>query len=173
MAAPGPVATAAVPEERTSWRSVGNWRGWLSFAITLAAFGVSMYLTLAHYDAGAVRLVCPEKGFVNCSEVTTSPQSEVFGVIPVALIGLIFYAGMCVINFPSMWRTHWRAIAYARLAGVVGGIAMVIYLLSAELFSIHAICIYCTTVHALTFILFMLVVTGWEDATAGWRETAA
>ena len=43
---------------------------------------------------------------------------------------------------------------------------MVIWLISAELLIIRAICIWCTVVHALTFVLFMLVVTGWEDATA-------
>jgi uncharacterized membrane protein len=131
----------------------------------LGAFGVAFYLTLTHYDASAVKLLCSSNGAIDCEKVTTSPQSIVFGV-PVALIGLIFYTVMLGLNLPFMWRSRYRWVAPLRLAGVVAGIGMVLYLISAELFQIKAICIYCTAVHALTFVLFMLVVTGWEDATA-------
>jgi uncharacterized membrane protein len=131
----------------------------------LAASGVALYLTLAHYDSSSVRLVCSGNGAINCAKVTSSPQSEILGV-PVALIGLIYYAVMMALNLPFMWRSRYRWVAPARLLGVVAGIAMVLWLVSAELLIIKAICIYCTAVHVLTFILFMLVVTGWEDATA-------
>jgi uncharacterized membrane protein len=40
----------------------------------------------------------------------------------------------------------------------VGGMGMVFYLLYAELFSIKAICLWCTAVHVVTFLLFVLVV---------------
>jgi uncharacterized membrane protein len=48
---------------------------------------------------------------------------------------------------------HW-----ARLASVIVGIVFVLYLIWAELFRINAICLYCTGVHILTFILFALIV---------------
>lgn len=142
-----------------------SWRPWVAFLVALAAFGVSFYLTLAHYDAGAVRLVCSGNGAINCEKVTTSPQSVILGV-PVALIGLIFYTVMLSLNLPFMWRSRFRWVAPLRLIGVVTAIGMVLYLISAELLEIKAICIWCTSVHALTFVLFMLVVTGWDDATA-------
>jgi len=34
---------------------------------------------------------------------------------------------------------------------------MVIYLLSAELFSIKAICLWCTSVHVMTFAVFVMI----------------
>ena len=43
----------------------------------------------------------------------------------------------------------------------------VLYLVSAELLIIHAICLWCTAVHVITFILFVLIVTGWDEAHAG------
>jgi uncharacterized membrane protein len=146
-------------------RSPSRWRPWIAFFVAISAFGVSFYLTLAHYDSGAVQLACSENGAINCAKVTTSPESVILGV-PVALIGLIYYAVMVGLNLPFMWRSRYRSVAPLRLAGVIAGIGMVVYLVSAELLTIKAICIYCTAVHALTFILFMLVVTGWDDATA-------
>jgi uncharacterized membrane protein len=40
---------------------------------------------------------------------------------------------------------------------------MVLYLVYAELFIIHAICLWCSSVHVLTFIIFCLVVSGWAE----------
>jgi uncharacterized membrane protein len=58
-------------------------------------------------------------------------------------------------------------VARVRLAMVVGGMGFVIYLLSAELFSIKAICLWCTSVHVVTFLLFILVVTSYTGMTSG------
>jgi uncharacterized membrane protein len=41
---------------------------------------------------------------------------------------------------------------------VIVGILFVLYLVWAELFRINAICLYCTGVHVITFILFGLIV---------------
>jgi uncharacterized membrane protein len=82
----------------------------------------------------------------------------VFG-IPVAVLGLAFYVFAVAVMSPWAWRSQWRRreIALIRLASVVVGIGFVIYLLYAELFIIGSICLYCTSVHVLTFILFALV----------------
>ena len=40
------------------------------------------------------------------------------------------------------------------------GIGSVVYLVSTELFTIKKICLWCTGVHAVTFALFVVVVTG-------------
>ena len=50
------------------------------------------------------------------------------------------------------------------------GICMVFYLVYAELFEIQKICLWCTSVHVLTFFMFIFVVTGWPDATANWVD---
>ena len=49
-----------------------------------------------------------------------------------------------------------REIALARMASLVVGIGFVLYLVYAELFDIGAICLYCTSVHIITFLLFVL-----------------
>jgi uncharacterized membrane protein len=51
-------------------------------------------------------------------------------------------------------------VARARLAGAVAGVAMVFWLLWAELIKLRHICEYCTVVHILTFALFVVIVLG-------------
>jgi len=48
-----------------------------------------------------------------------------------------------------------------RLALAVSGVCFVLYLLAAELFSIKAICLWCTGVHITTFLLFVLVMSSY------------
>ncbi len=144
------------------------WVPWLAFGLCVLALADSAYLTYTHFNPGA--LVCSSTGIINCAKVTTSPESYAFG-IPVAILGLAFYAGMTVLHTPWAWRDggvrvarlHVPALVLARLrlAGVVVGIGMVVYLLIAELFLIKNICEYCTGVHILTFLLFVTVVTSY------------
>ncbi len=47
----------------------------------------------------------------------------------------------------------------ARLALSVVGVGTILYLISAELFLIKAICLWCSSVHVITFVLFVIIVT--------------
>jgi len=100
---------------------------------------------------------------VNCTKVTTSPQSYVFG-IPVAVLGLAFYVFAVAAMSPWAWRTARREVHLLRMVSLVAGIGFVLYLIYAELFIIGAICLYCTSVHVITFVLFALT----ASAAAVW-----
>ena len=116
---------------------------------------MSAYLTYTHYTESALAGCTETSGTINCGKVTTSPQSIVFG-IPVAVLGLAFYVFLAAIMSPYAWRSGRREIAIARLVSLVVGIGFVLYLLYAELFQIGSICLYCTSVHVITFLLFVL-----------------
>ncbi len=60
-----------------------------TFALSLVGLGLSIYLTITHLHPAA--LFCSDKGLVNCNAVTTSTQSKVFGIFPVAELGLAYY----------------------------------------------------------------------------------
>lgn len=142
-------------------------RAWTTWLLSIFGLGISIYLTLAHYSS-SVSLSCPlstKGGFVNCAKVTTSPESIVFG-IPVAVLGLAYYLGAVVIMSPWAWRSSREFVAPLRLASTIVSVGFISYLIYAELYVIHSICIWCTTVHVLTFIIFVLVVTGWDEAIA-------
>jgi len=128
-----------------------------TFILSLYGLGASIYLTLVHYDS-SIPLVCSGKGFANCEAVTTSPESMVFGVLPVAVLGLAFYVFMVAVNSPWGWRQKWPAVRWARFGSVIVGMVFVLYLIYAEIDLIHAICLWCTSVHVATFLIFALLV---------------
>lgn len=138
---------------------VPRWAPAVTLPLAVAGLAVSAYLTYAHYTTAAV-LACPDTGVVNCLKVTTSPQSTLFGIAPVAVLGLAYFAAMTALTTPWVWRASWPPFGWARLAGAAGGMAMVIYLVYVELHVLRAICLYCTVVHVLTFLLFVAIVLG-------------
>jgi uncharacterized membrane protein len=131
------------------------WRSRLALVLSLGGLGIATYLTIAHF--GHVALVCSNSGAINCQKVTTSAQSY-FLHIPVAMLGLGFYVAMTALNLPVAWRSADRRVHIARLALLVVGMCFALYLVSAELLLIGAICLWCTGVHLVTFSLFVLVV---------------
>jgi uncharacterized membrane protein len=150
----GEVAAQATPGGRPV---PGRWFQIATLVLSLAGLGASIYLTVQHYTAATSFLGCPATSTFNCQKVTTSPESIVFGV-PVAVLGLAFYVFMVAVNSPWAWRSKLPAVYWARLGGIVFGIVFVLYLIYTELFTIGAICVDCTSVHIITFLLFCLLI---------------
>jgi uncharacterized membrane protein len=172
---------AAEVESPAGHKLAPTWMQWLTFALAIAGLGVSSYLTYTHFTDSKI-LGCAENSTINCLKVTTSPQSYVFG-IPVALLGLLFYVAAVPLMSPWAWRMTrrlpfvgegaWgkarRALPWVRVVSLFAGIAFVLYLIYAELYEIDAICLYCTSVHVITFLLFALTVF----AAAAWGLSPA
>lgn len=140
--------------------------GGLPFAtilFSLLGLADASFLTYQHFAEATSFAGCAEHGAVNCVAVTTSIWSRVpagtSGGIPVSILGLAFFVFMVAVNSRWGWRASWPVVHWARLASVVVGILFVLYLVWAELFRISAICLYCTGVHIMTFILFVLITT--------------
>ncbi len=147
-----------------------HWRAVVTPLLCVLALGISIYLTYTHFTDTAPGL-CSDSGAINCLKVTTSAESYVFG-IPVAVLGLVFYVPMLALCLPAAWRSTNRYVAPARLAAAVSGIGFACYLVYCELYEIHAICLWCTTVHSLTFLLFVSIITGWDQARAPARAAS-
>ena len=96
-----------MPVERSLRASLPS----LGFAV--AGLAVSAYLTVEHYSASKL-LACPENVAINCAKVTTSAWSRLAGV-PVAVLGLAFFAAMTALVVPAAWR--YRALDPVRVAG--------------------------------------------------------
>jgi uncharacterized membrane protein len=161
-------AAQAAPAAQPGIKVPPVWFQLATWALAIAGLGVSIYLTIAHYTSSSI-LACSDKGLVNCGLVTTSPESMVFSVFPVAVLGLAFYVFMVAAVSPWAWRLKYPQLAWARLASVIVGIGFVLYLVYTELFTLNAICLWCTSVHVLTFLLFVLIVGG-AAAGYGLRE---
>jgi uncharacterized membrane protein len=157
-----PAREASADLEAPAATTVPLWFQLVTWILSIAGLGVSIYLTIAHFTDKPLA-GCSESGLVNCTKVTTSPQSYVFG-IPVAVLGLAFFVAAVALMSPWGWRWARREVALIRIASLVVAMGFVLYLLYAELFTIGSICLYCTSVHAITFLLFVLTIF----AAAAW-----
>jgi uncharacterized membrane protein len=148
-------------------RAAVNWSGgglpFTTFVFSVLGLADAVYLAIDHFANAKTFLGCSDRGAINCLAVTTSPWSRIpagtSSGIPVAVLGLAFFVFMLAINSRWGWRAPWAAVHWARLASVIVGIVFVLYLIWAELFRINAICLYCTGVHIITFILFALIIS--------------
>jgi uncharacterized membrane protein len=113
----------------------------------LAAVGLGLagYLTYVHY--AGIAPACTAG--VSCLKVQTSAWSELAGV-PVALLGLIGYAGILA----SLAAPDGEEARLATLALTLVGAGFSGYLTYRELFSIHAICEWCVA-SAVTLCLLL------------------
>jgi uncharacterized membrane protein len=134
-----------------------------SIVLGLLGLGVSTYLTIEHYSSSTT-LACPATGALDCLKVTTSKWSVVAGV-PVALLGLLFFAGMLVLSIPAGVLADDSRVALVRVVGAGIGAVTVLYLVYLELFQVGAICLWCTAVHVLTIALL--------GTSLWWRESSA
>jgi uncharacterized membrane protein len=155
---PGQLATApAEAEEYSVPPGPPLWFQVTTFALALIGLGISIYETVAHFT-GSHLAFCSGKGTFNCTAVITSSQSMVFGVIPVAILGLAFYLFAVPAMSPWGWRLRRREVGLLRLGSLIVGVGFVLYLVYAELFQIRQLCEYCTGVHVITFLLFCFTV---------------
>ncbi len=149
-------------EQEVSVRRELPWRPLALMGIALAGIGVSIYVAILHY--AHVAPVCSDSGAINCTKVLTSPQSVFLG-IPVPVYGLIFFVAMFVACIPKLWRTTLWWVPWVRLGMSAVGIIFALRLIYEELFVIRSLCLWCTAAHVLSFAMFVIIVTGWEDAT--------
>ncbi|HUC78730.1 MAG TPA: vitamin K epoxide reductase family protein [Candidatus Saccharimonadales bacterium] len=132
------------------------------FGLVLSVLGISdsIYLTVAHYSQSVV-LACPTTSFINCAKVTSSSYSEVFG-IPAPLLGIVFFTLLFIIELPTFWSRKYLWLRNLRLAFVSIGLLSVFWFVYVELDKLHAICLYCTGVHVLTFVSFVTILFATE-----------
>ena len=115
--------------------------------VTLAGIGIAGYLTWAHFADRSV--VCVQGG--GCEKVQASDQSKLAG-IPVALLGLLTYITLLVLNFlrGDLARTG------AALVAIIG-FGFSVYLTIESVTVIHATCQWCLS--SLAIMTLMAIVT--------------
>jgi uncharacterized membrane protein len=129
------------------------WVIWLSWVIAFIGVGESVYLTVVHYRH--VKPVCSVNKYVDCSQVITGPYSSAFN-IPFAVLGLVFFVGLLLLNSPWAWRSQRRLVHWVRLGAAISGLCFVFYLVYIELVIKGKLCEWCTGVHLLTFTNFVI-----------------
>ncbi|MEV5575129.1 vitamin K epoxide reductase family protein [Spirillospora sp. NPDC052269] len=147
--------TAAAQAGAPSARSAGGrWFPALAWPFTVAGLAISIYLTYSHYNAKA--LICSANATIDCHAVTTSKYSKLVG-IPLPLLGLLFFVGFAALITPWALNNSAPLFRWSRLASAAVGVLFVVYLVTVELAVLDKICLWCTGVHIITILLFVLV----------------
>jgi len=144
-------------------------------AMALLGLGISVYLTTVHYAKAG--LVCPTGGVFNCAAVTSSAYSVIPGTqIPITIPGMLWFAvsgALAVVALVALQRGEAEPerlrLAHAIWGGL--GLVFVLYLVYAEIVKLHQICEWCTAVHVLTLLTFLVALYRLQQAqTAGDTE---
>jgi uncharacterized membrane protein len=140
-----------MPEPTTSLR----WQQVTCLILAILGLAGSVYLTISHFDTH-IALVCPDLG--PCNKILTSNTSHFVG-IPVPVLGLLYFVPMTLLCLPMVWSTADQRVHWARLVLSILGVGVVIYLFIEELFILKALCIWCTIIHVVGFLLFVVIAT--------------
>lgn len=127
--------------------------------LILGLLGIAdaIYLTIVHYDDQVV-LACPNTGFVNCANVITSTYSYVPGTgIPITIPGLAWCLIIVALASAGLFLgAEQRWLRIAEFIWTLLGVLTVLYLVYAEIVQIRNICLWCTALHGLILIMFLI-----------------
>ena len=133
------------------------------FVLSLLGVAISIYLTSVHYEN--VPLVCSTTGLVDCASVLSSPYSVVPGTtIPITVPGLAWCLVSAALAFTA-WRI-WperRSLRIAEFAWMLVGMVTVLYLVYVELVRLHKICAWCTGLHVIILVMFLITVVNLQE----------
>lgn len=125
--------------------------------LVASIFGAAMSAYLAHQHQEALQggsSICNISSVINCDAVNTSRYAEIFG-IPIALLGLGFYAAVGWLSFKFLRGGESKSAAAGMIAGLsVLAVGYDLYLAYAS-YSLGAICIFCTSTWALNVLLLV------------------
>ncbi len=137
------------------------WRDWAMLVLCLLGLGVASYL--AYVETTLTEAVCGPVG--DCNTVQQSEYALLFGLIPIAVLGVVGY--VCII---AVWI--WGRLGRGRLAELASvallgltlfGTSFSIYLTFLEPFVIGATCSWClTSAVSMTLLLLLAARPGWE-----------
>ncbi|GAC1566887.1 MAG: hypothetical protein NVS3B14_11200 [Ktedonobacteraceae bacterium] len=155
--------------QRRSWSQI------FLLLCSLAGVGIAIYLTAVHYNEN-VPLVCSGGGVVNCALVLSSPYSVVPGTtIPISIPGLawcVVMAALAIVGLNA--QPAW--LRPAQFAWALVGMLTVLYLVYTEIVRLHAICAWCTAMHVLIFLMFLVTLLRLTSSTpeaAGFEAQSA
>jgi uncharacterized membrane protein len=148
--------------------------------LVVALLGVAdaIYLTLVHYDT-QVSLICSDNGFVNCARVLSSKYSYVPVIkppIPISLPGLGWGLVMVALALVGIFfGSEHRWLRLVQFFWTLLGLLTVLYLVYVEIVLLRNLCAWCTVLHALILLMFLITLVRlpgraggdeeeWEDA---------
>ncbi|MGH7722126.1 MAG: vitamin K epoxide reductase family protein [Candidatus Dormibacteria bacterium] len=139
--------------------------------LAIIGVGVASYLTAVHY--AGIPLVCSSSGVVDCAAVTGSAYSVVPGTsLPITIPGILWFVVSGALAGLAALRVHdepgWLRPLHAGWALL--GLLAALYLVYVEVVRLHRLCEWCTAVHVLILLTFVIALARLLDVVD--RRTA-
>ena len=135
--------------------------------LSVIGFLTSLYLVENHYAPVTSASFCDLSPSVSCSLVNTSTFS-VFLNVPVAAFGALWFVVLMALALHA--RKKDGSFTFALLVWNCIGIISVIYLVIAEII-LQALCPFCTVVHAIIIITFIIsIILYLGTSRVSWRK---
>lgn len=134
--------------------------------LSVMGIGIALYLTFVHYQN--VPLVCSAQGFVDCAFVLSSPYSVVPGTnVPITIPGLLWGIASAALAIAALRLSAGginrvptfsalRKFLIAQFVWSLVGMLTVLYLVYVEIVKLHTICAWCTGMHVIILIMFLI-----------------
>ncbi|MBP9718383.1 hypothetical protein KBD59_03745 [Candidatus Gracilibacteria bacterium] len=122
---------------------------------------VTGYLIYQHYKP-AGESFCNINEYISCDIVNKSEYSELFGVIPVSVLGFLSYLFFGVVS--AFWLKKGGIPKRLQLLATVFGVFSLIfslYLTYIEFFVLFAVCIFCLAQQVLILIISLILLYLW------------
>ena len=131
---------------------------WLA-ALALLGLGFASASTWVHYrilNDPTYASFCDVNSTLNCTEAYTS-RFGAFAGVPVALLGLVFFAGvLTVITLCARSTAALQHLLGYVFAASTFGLAVVLYLAYASYFILHVVCLLCAGTYVAVVGLFLV-----------------
>jgi uncharacterized membrane protein len=154
------VVQMIIHADRQARQSGYTFPGWLLPLIASLGLVVAGYL--AYVEIGENEAVCGAVG--DCNTVQQSEYAELFGLVPIGVLGVFGYVMILAVWLVSRYATGWveDAAQAIVLGAALFGTVFSIYLTFLEPFVIGATCAWCLTSAMLMILILCL------QAPAGW-----
>jgi len=142
------------------------WPNWILPVLLVVGLGIAIYLSLI--EVSGETAICGPVG--DCNAVQQSEYSKVFGVVPVAVLGMLGYITIGITWVVSL-KTSGKLQFYAKMAMflvALFGLLFFIYLTFLEPFVIGATCAWCISS---AIIMTLINIFATRLALDAWSET--
>jgi uncharacterized membrane protein/thiol-disulfide isomerase/thioredoxin len=159
------VIGVSINYSRNSRSAIVSWPDWVIPLLAIVGMVVSVYMS--YVEITQTEALCGPVG--NCNAVQQSPYAQLFGVLPVGVLGMIGYVLIALVwLLQKLGGERWRNILTLVLWGMaLIGILFSIYLTFLEPFVIGATCAWCITSAIVITLIFLTAST---PAKLAWRE---
>jgi uncharacterized membrane protein len=143
----------------------------LLLLLSLMGVGIAVYLTTVHYENAP--LICSTNGIVDCARVLSSTYSNVPSTtLPITVPGLawcIVSAALAIIGLRLVSIPRWLRLT--QFSWSLAGMLTALYLVYIEIVRLHTICAWCTALHVIILMMFLITLVQLQLQSAGVGES--